>query len=171
MGSSFDAALFGSILGVHDDDVVAIVVVAVFVGAVVFFGYRPLLFTTFDPEVAEASGVRIARVDALLMLVLAVSILATMQVLGVTLVAATLVIPATVARMLTNSFSTMLFLATGIGAATGFVGMNLSYHLDVQSGPTIVLVGATLFTAVFVISGSSGLRRVAATAATRGSAG
>ena len=69
------------------------------------------------------------------MLVLAVSILATMQVLGVTLVAATLVIPATVARMLTDSFSRMLFLATGIGAVTGFVGMNLSYHLDVQSGP------------------------------------
>ena len=102
---------------------------------VVFFGYRRLLFTTFDPEVAEASGVRTARVDALLMVVLATSILATMQVLGVTLIAATLVIPATVARMLTNSFSRMLFLATGIGAVTGFVGMNLSYHLDVQSGP------------------------------------
>ena len=55
--------------------------------------YRPLLFTTFDPEVAEASGVNTARVDALLMLVLAASILATMKVLGVTLVAAALVIP------------------------------------------------------------------------------
>ena len=69
------------------------------------------------------------------MVVLAASILATMQVLGVTLIAATLVIPPTVARMLTNSFSRMLWLATAIGAACGFVGMNLSYHLDVQSGP------------------------------------
>ena len=56
----------------------------------------------------------------------------------------------------------MLFLAAGIGGATGFAGMNLSYHLDVQSGPTIVLVGATLFAAVFVISGGRRLRRVAA---------
>ena len=68
-----------------------------------------------------------------------------MQVLGVTLIAATLVIPAVVARMLTNSFSRMLWLSTVIGAVCGFVGMNLSYHLDVQSGPTIVLVAARRF--------------------------
>jgi len=160
-GQSFDAALFGSILGVGTLDVWAIIALTAFVAAVVFFGYRQLLFTTFDPEVAEASGVPTARVDAVLILVLAISILATMQVLGVTLIAATLVIPATVARMLTNSFSRMLFLATGIGALTGFVGMNLSYHLDIQSGPTIVLVGATLFTVVFAATGTRGRRRTA----------
>jgi ABC-type Mn2+/Zn2+ transport system permease subunit len=54
-----------------------------------------------------------------------------------------------------------LFLATGIGAATGFAGMNLSYHLDVQSGPTIVLVGAVMFAAVFVFSGGRRLGRTA----------
>lgn len=155
-GRSFDAALFGSILGVDTNDVAAISVVAICVIATVFFGYRKLLFTTFDPEVAEASGVNTARVEALLMLMLAASILATMQILGVTLIAATLVIPATVARMLTNSFSRMLILASIIGAVTGFVGMNLSYHLDVQSGPTIVLVGATLFAVVFIVTGTRG---------------
>ena len=160
-GRSFDAALFGSILGVSRSDVWAVIAVTVAVALVVFFCYRQLLFTTFDPEVAEASGVRTARLDALLMLVLAGAILATMQVLGVTLVAAVLVIPPTIARMLTNSFSRMLFLSTGIGAFTGFVGMNLSYHLDVQSGPTIVLVGAALFAFVFAITGTRGLRRTA----------
>ncbi|HUR18402.1 MAG TPA: metal ABC transporter permease [Acidimicrobiales bacterium] len=160
-GRSFDAALFGSILGVSRADVLAVVAVAVVVAVVVFFGYRQLLFTTFDPEVAEASGVRTARLDALLMLVLAAAILATMQVLGVTLIAATLVIPPTIARMLTNSFSRMLFLSSGIGAVTGFVGMNLSYHLDVQSGPTIVLVGAALFAVVFAATGAKGLGRAA----------
>ena len=158
-GQSFDAALFGSVLGVGTDDVLAIAGVTVLVSAVVFFAYRPLLFTTFDPEVAEASGVPTARVDALLMLVLAATILATMQVLGVTLIAATLVIPATVARMLTDSFSRMLLLAAGIGAITGFVGMNLSYHIDVQSGPTIVLVGASLFAVAFAASGRRGRMR------------
>lgn len=161
-GQSFDAALFGSILGVGTDDVWAILAVTVLVSGVVFFAYRPLLFTAFDPEVAEASGVPTARIDALLMLVLAATILATMQVLGVTLIAATLVIPATVARMLTDSFSRMLLLAAGIGATTGFVGMNLSYHLDIQSGPTIVLVGAVLFAAVFAFSGPLRPRRTAA---------
>ncbi|MGH9178365.1 MAG: metal ABC transporter permease [Acidimicrobiales bacterium] len=159
-GRNFDAALFGSILGVGREDVWAIAAITVAVVLIVFFGYRRLLFTTFDPEVAAASGVRTARIDAVLMLVLAVSILATMQVLGVTLIAATLVIPATVARMLTNSFSRMLVLATLIGAVTGFAGMNLSYHLDVQSGPTIVLVGAVLFALVFAATGVRGLRRM-----------
>jgi manganese/iron transport system permease protein/iron/zinc/copper transport system permease protein len=162
-GASFDAALFGSILGVSTQDIVVISCIAAVAAALVFLRYRTLLFATFDPEVAEASGVRTARIDAVLMLVLAAAILATMQVIGVTLIAAMLVIPAVVARMLTSSFSTMLWAATLIGAACGFVGMNLSYHLDVQSGPTIVLVGAALFALVFALTGPRRLRRRAGT--------
>ena len=158
-GANFDAALFGSILGVSAEDVIVIACVTAAAAAFVFFGYRRLLFTTFDPEVADATGVRTARMDALLMVVLAASILVTMQVIGVTLIAAMLVIPAVVSRMLTNSFSTMLWSATLIGAACGFVGMNLSYQLDVQSGPTIVLVGAALFALVFLLTGPRRLRR------------
>ena len=158
-GANFDAALFGSILGVSAEDVIVIACVTAAAVAFVFFGYRRLLFTTFDPEVADATGVRTARMDSLLMVVLAASILVTMQVIGVTLIAAMLVIPAVVSRMLTNSFSTMLWSATLIGAACGFVGMNLSYQLDVQSGPTIVLVGAALFALVFLLTGPRRLRR------------
>jgi len=149
---SLDAALFGSILGVSPTDVRVVTGVAVLAVATVFGGYRALLFTTFDPEVAEASGVRTARVDAVLMLVLAVSILATMKVLGVVLIAATLVIPAVVARMLTDSFARMLWLSAAVGAGSGFVGMNLSYHLDVSSGAAIVLVGAAVFGLVFALA-------------------
>lgn len=149
-GRSFDAALFGSILGVQPSDVIGVAAVLVGVVAIVFFAYRTLLFTTFDPEVATASGVRTGVVDAVLTVALAASILATMQVLGVTLVAATVVIPPSIARMVTNSFSRMLWLSTAIGAISGFVGMNLSYHLDVPSGPAIVLVSGVAFAAVFV---------------------
>jgi ABC-type Mn2+/Zn2+ transport system permease subunit len=156
-GANFDAALFGSVLGVSGGDVLAVLLVTVLAAALIFLRYRALLFTTFDPEVAEVSGVNVARLDALLVVALAASILVTMQVLGVTLIAATLVIPATVARMLTDAFGRMLVLATLIGAACGFVGMNLSYHLDVQSGPTIVLVGATLFAVVFVATRAPGV--------------
>jgi manganese/iron transport system permease protein/iron/zinc/copper transport system permease protein len=152
---SFDAALFGSILGVGLADVVGIAAVSVFAGLVVFFGYRRLLFTTFDPEVAAASGVRVARVDALLMLVLATAIIATMQVVGATLLAAMLVIPPTTARLLTHRFSRMLWLSTALGAVCGFVGMNLSYHLDWKSGPTIVLVGAAMFVVALVATRAS----------------
>ncbi len=158
-GQSFDAALFGSILGVSTTDVLTLAGVALFAAAVVFLQYRPLLFTTFDAEVAEASGVRTARVEALLMVVLALTILSTMQVLGVTLVAASVVIPAVVARMLTDSFSRMLLLATAIGGACGFIGMNASYHANVQSGPTIVLTGAAFFIVVFAWSSLRAERR------------
>jgi len=158
---SIDAAIFGSVLGVTVADVWVVAGVAVAAGLVVFFFYRKLLFTTFDPEVADVSGVNTARMDALLMLLLSVSILATMKVLGVVLIAAVLVIPAVVARMLTNSFARMLWLSTLIGAVCGFVGMVLSYHLDVSSGATIVLVGASLFTVVFALTGRHGRRRVA----------
>ncbi|MBW3558085.1 MAG: metal ABC transporter permease [Actinobacteria bacterium] len=158
-GKSPDAYLFGNVLAVDRGQVVLVVAVSLLAVAVVFFGYRPLLFSTFDPEVADASGVRTARVDALLMLVLAATILATMNVLGVTLVAATLVIPAVVARMLTNSFSRMLVLSSAIGAVSGFTGMVLSYHLDIPSGPMIVLTGSALFAGVFAVSGRRGRGR------------
>ena len=160
-GRSFEAQLFGSILGVSPADVITVVLVAVAVGVAVALAYRPLLFTTFDPEVAEVSGVPVARMDALLMLLLAASILVTMQVVGATLVAAALVIPPTVARMLTSSFPRMLLGSTAIGAAMGFVGMNVSYHVDVQSGPSIVLVGAAVFGLTFVVTGAQGRRRAA----------
>jgi ABC-type Mn2+/Zn2+ transport system permease subunit len=160
-----DAALFGNVLGVTREDVWIVLGVSAFALAVVVLRYRSLLFVTFDPEVAEASGVPVARIDALLMLVLAASILATMNVMGVTLIAAALVVPAVVARMITSSFSTMLWLSTLVGAVCGFVGMNLSYHLDVASGPTIVLVGAALFGLSLLVSGARGRQRIAGVAA------
>lgn len=152
-GRNADALLFGNVLGVTNADVWFVLGVALVAVAVVFVCYRPLLFTTFDPEVAAATGVRTAWVDALLMIVLSATVLATMSVMGVTLIAATLVVPAVVARMLTDSFSTMLWLAALVGAVSGFVGMNASYHLDVASGPTIVLVSAAFFIVVFVVGG------------------
>jgi ABC-type Mn2+/Zn2+ transport system permease subunit len=97
--------------------------------------------------------VRTAWIDALLMVVLSATVLATMNVMGVTLIAATLVVPAVVARMLTDSFSKMLGLSAVIGAASGFIGMNASYHLDVASGPTIVLTAAAFFIVAYVFGG------------------
>ena len=159
---SIDAAIFGSVLGVTMADVWVVAGVTVAAALVVVCFYRKLLFTTFDAEVADVSGVNTARMDALLMLLLSVSILATMKVLGVVLIAAILVIPSVVARMLTNSFARMLWLSTLIGAVCGFVGMTVSYHLDISSGATIVLVGATLFAGVFAVTGPRGRRRAAA---------
>jgi len=158
-GPSFDAALFGSIIGVADTDIWVLAGVTVFTMIVVLGRYRALLFSTFDPEVADVSGVRVARTDALLMLVLSAAILSTLTIIGVTLVAATLVIPAVVARMLTDSFSRMLWVSSVIGASGGFIGMNLSYHLNVPSGTTIVLIDAAAFCLVLMVTGGRSMRR------------
>ncbi|MEU5261115.1 metal ABC transporter permease [Amycolatopsis sp. NPDC021455] len=152
-GPSFDAALFGSIVGVRTTDVVVVGVVAALTGVAVLVRYRALQFTTFDPEVATASGVAVARMDVLLMSVLSLAVLTTLTVIGVTLVAAALVVPAVIARMIARPFAKVLPLAAGIGAVTGFAGMNLSYHVDVPSGTTIVLVGAALFALTYLVTG------------------
>ena len=159
-GRNADALLFGNVLGVTWADVWLIVGVSIAAVLFIGFGYRQLLFTTFDAEVAQATGVRTGLVDALLMVLLSATVLATMNVMGVTLIAANLVVPAVVARMLTDSFGRMLGYAGVIGAVSGFVGMNASYHLDVASGPTIVLTAAAFFIVAF--AGGGTLRRRAA---------
>jgi ABC-type Mn2+/Zn2+ transport system permease subunit len=93
------------------------------------------------------------------MVVLSLAILATLTVIGVTLVAAMLVIPAVIARMLTDSFGRMLAYSTVIGTLCGLIGMYLSYYAGVPSGTMIVLVGAALFIVVLAATGGRGLRR------------
>jgi manganese/iron transport system permease protein/iron/zinc/copper transport system permease protein len=161
---NIDAVLFGSILGITTIDVLGVAAVGVLSAAVVFFGYRTLVFCTFDPEVAEASGIRTGRADALLMAVIAVAVLTTMGVLGVVLVSAALVIPAATARLVTDRFSRMLVLGSVLGALTGAVGMVLSYHLDVSSGAAIVLVAAGCFSVAYLVRSRS--RRPARTVQT-----
>ena len=116
---------------------------------IVFVRYRPLLFSTFDPEVAEVSGVRTAWIDLLLALMLASTITVTMNVVGVVLIAAMLVIPPVIARVLTDSFHRMLWISVATGAACGFVGVYLSYYLDWPSGATVVLTAAALFVVAY----------------------
>jgi len=142
---SFDAALFGNILGITPEDVGVVVGVTTMTAAIIFFLYKQLLFTTFDAEVARVYGVKTEWVDTLFALVLAAALIVSMQILGVTLIAAALVIPAITARLLTDSFNRMILLSTLIGAFTGLAGMYLSYYVDVASGATIVLLQATLF--------------------------
>jgi manganese/iron transport system permease protein/iron/zinc/copper transport system permease protein len=153
---SIEATVFGSVLGVSNTDLWIIVAVAVITSVIVVALYRPLLFTTFDPEVADVYGVNTARIDALLMLLLSFAILASMKVLGVTLIAAALVVPPVIARMLTDSFKQMLVLSSGLGALGGLIGMYLSYHLDISSGATIVLVEFAAFLVTYAVTGRPG---------------
>ncbi|MBI1820956.1 MAG: metal ABC transporter permease [Nitrospirae bacterium] len=147
---NFEAALFGNILGVTWGDVWIILSVFILASGVIFILYKQLLFTTFDEETARVYGVSTAWVDTFFSLILAASIIASMQTLGVTLIAAAIVIPAITARQLTDSFHKMLLLSMIIGALTSVFGMYASYYLDVASGASIVLFAAATFSAVLV---------------------
>ena len=144
---SFDAALFGNILGVSQTDLLAIAGVTIAAFILIFLLYRRLLFTTFDPDVAPFYGVQTGGVDALFSLILAGAIVVSMQVMGVTLIAAAIVIPPVTARLLTDDFARFTILSVTIGAVCGFVGLYLSYYVDVSSGANIVLVMAAVFVA------------------------
>jgi ABC-type Mn2+/Zn2+ transport system permease subunit len=149
---NFEAALFGNVLGVTTADVLVVAGVALATGCIVFFRYRTLLFATFDPEVAEVSGVGTKGVDATMAIVLASTITATMNVVGVMLIAAVLVIPPVIARLLTDSFHRMLWISVATGAACGFVGVYLSYYLNWSSGATVVITASVLFVGAYVLA-------------------
>lgn len=155
---SFDAALFGNILGVTNTDIVAILIVACTAGLVIFVGYKHFLFSTFDPDIARFYGVQTGWVDTAFSIILAATIVVSMQIMGVTLIAAAVVIPPSIARLLTDRFKVMWFISTALGGLCGFGGVYLSYYIDVSSGATVVLFSATLFVLSLLYSGLRGLR-------------
>lgn len=149
---NFDAALFGNILGVTPDDVLVIAVMTVVVCLLILLLYKQLLFTTFDSAVAQVYGVHTEWVETLFALALAATLIASMQVMGVTLIAAALVVPAITARLLTDNFNRMVALSVGIGALSGLGGMLISFYADIASGASIVLLQATLFVCAISIA-------------------
>jgi ABC-type Mn2+/Zn2+ transport system permease subunit len=156
---NFESALFGNILGVTPEDLIAIGAVSAAIGLAVFFGYKQLLFATFDPEIAPIYGVPTRWVDAAFALALAATIVACMNVVGVTLIAAAIVIPPAAARLLTDSFGRLMILSLLFGAACGFAGMFISYYGDFASGPAIILLAAGVFGVIYLATEVRGSRR------------
>jgi len=147
-----EAALFGNILGVGWADAAIVSAVAALVGVMMFAWYRPLLFSSFDPEVANISGVSVAFADNVLSIMLAGTVVAGMTVLGATLMPAALVIPPVVARLLTERFGAMLGLSGLLGSLAGLVGVYLSFYLDVSSGAAVVFVNTAAFALAYLMS-------------------
>jgi manganese/iron transport system permease protein len=145
--------LFGNILAVSGTDLAVIVGLGVIVAIAVVLLFRPLLYSAFDPVVAEASGIPVPFVDYTLLVLLALTIIVSLESVGIVLVAALLVTPAAAAAQLTKRFVPMMAVAVCIGAFCSVGGLYLSYYVQAASGATIVL----LATAVFFIA--MGLRR------------
>jgi manganese/iron transport system permease protein len=144
--------LFGNILAIDRRDIIIIAVLATAVLLVVLALYKELLFSSFDPVSAGASGLPVDALSYTLLVILAVTIIVSLQAAGIILVAALLVTPAATAYQLTNRFGPMMGISASIGVGAGIVGLYLSYYLNVASGSSIVLVATACFFIAMAVS-------------------
>ncbi len=152
--------LFGEILAISPTDLIALSVLAAIVLAIVAVLWKELLYATFDPLGAAASGLRIGLLDDLFLALIAMTIVVSLQAVGIILVVAMLVTPAATAQLLTQRFGRLMAIATAIGVVAPIVGLYLSFWVNTASGATIVLVETGVFLAVLVVGPRTGwLRR------------
>jgi manganese/iron transport system permease protein len=137
--------LFGEILGIGTTDLVAVVALATIVLAVTGLFWKELLYATFDPLGAAAAGLPVTRLDYLFLALIALTIVISLQAVGIILVVAMLVTPAATGQLLARSFGRLVLVAVAIGIAAPVAGLYLSFWLNAASGATIVLVETGIF--------------------------
>ncbi len=142
--------LFGNILGVSPADLTVDIVIASLVLLCVALAFRPLVFASFDPVVARAAGVSVVVLDYVLLVLLALTIVVSLESIGIVLVAALLVTPAAAAAQVTRRFVPMLVTSIAIGIGSCVAGLLLSYYAAAASGATIVLVATLAFFVLFI---------------------
>ena len=139
------AFLFGDILTVSSSDLWAMylgVLIAVFL---ICYNWSSLLLVTIDEDLAKAEGVNTLNINLLFTFILTIVVAISIQIIGLLLITAMLIIPAAASRRLANSPETMALVATFIGIVSVILGVMLSVEIDAPSGPSIVLVSAILF--------------------------
>jgi manganese transport system permease protein len=149
--------VFGNILGVSTGDLIQVAILAVVAIAVLLIKRRDLTLYAFDPTHAHAIGLSPRMLGAVLLGLLAVTAVVALQVVGVVLVVALLIIPGATAFLLTERFGRMLVIAPITAAASAVTGIYLSYWLDVASGGMIVLVQGVLFALAFLFAPRHGV--------------
>ena len=143
--------LFGDILSVGRGDLWLILGLAFVIALAVVLLWRGLLYTSFDPVVAQASGISAEWYEYALLVMLALTIIVSLQSVGIILVAALLVTPAAAAYQLTSRFVPMMVLSAVLGSVSTVGGLYLSYYLGSSSGATIVLLATCLFFASMAV--------------------
>jgi manganese/iron transport system permease protein len=132
--------LFGDVLGVSEADVWASVGIGLLVLLALVLFQKELLLVAFDEDMAEAMGLPVWVINLGLLILIALTIVVSLQAVGNILVLAMLVTPAAAARLWTDRLLVMMGLSAGFGALAGCVGLFLSFHTDLAAGGTIVLV-------------------------------
>jgi manganese/iron transport system permease protein len=149
--------LFGYLLSIGAEDLLALALLGGLVLAVVIVLWKELLYATFDPLGAAASGLRVDLLEYLFLALVAVTIVVSLQAVGIILVVAMLVTPAATAQLLTVRFRNLMAIAVAVGVGGAIVGLYVSYWLDAATGATIVLLETALFLAALVLGPRTGV--------------
>jgi manganese/iron transport system permease protein len=144
--------LFGDVLGISFADLISLAVLASLLLLIVWVLWKELLFATFDPLGAGAAGLPVRRLDDLLLILIAVTIVVSLQAVGIVLVVAMITTPAATAQLLVKRFGQMIALAALIGVTSSIVGLYVSYALDIASGASIVLTETFAFLVALLIT-------------------
>jgi ABC-type Mn2+/Zn2+ transport system permease subunit len=137
--------LFGNVLGISERDLLLVAALGGTVVLTIILFYKELLLLSFDPTVAEAMGYPVQALNYLLLALIALTIVISIQAVGIILVVALLVTPSATAYLLTERFFRMMVLGVLLAALAAVIGLYLSYYLNVASGAAIVLVSTCLF--------------------------
>jgi manganese/iron transport system permease protein len=149
--------LFGNVLGVSSNDLLLTAILGTIILTVTLICYKPFLVITFDPLLANILRLPVTFLRNLLLVLLALTIVTSMQTVGVGLVAAMLVTPGATAYLLTKRLPAMMALAAVFGAFASLIGLYISYYLNIASGSTIVLTATSFFLLAFLFSPRKGL--------------
>lgn len=149
--------LFGNVLAIGPGELVNLLVLAALVLGTVAVLWKELLYATFDPLGAAASGIPVGRLEYVFLALVALAIVVSLQAVGIILVVAMLVTPAAAAQLLTVRFARLMAGAAAIGIASAVAGLYLSFWLDVASGATIVLVETVVFLLVLGLGPRTGV--------------
>jgi ABC-type Mn2+/Zn2+ transport system permease subunit len=137
--------LFGSIISVSAADLWLSGIMAAVVLLAVLLLFKELLFITFDPDMAQVAGLPAARLQLLLLGLIALTVVLSLKVVGIVLVSALIVTPAATAYQLTEEFRAMMAISVAVGVVASVGGLLLSYWLNTGSGSTIVLLATAIF--------------------------
>jgi manganese/iron transport system permease protein len=149
--------LLGNVLGIGIGDLVQVAILGAVVLAVVLVIRKELLFATFDPLGAAASGLPVARLEYLLLALLGVTIVVSIQAVGIIMVVAMLVTPAATAQLLVIRFGRMMVVSVVVASVSAVAGLYLSFYLNLASGASIVLVETLFFGIALVFGPKTGL--------------
>jgi manganese/iron transport system permease protein len=149
--------LLGNVLGIGIGDLVQVAILGGVVLTIVLVLRKELLFSTFDPLGAAASGLPVAGLEYMLLALLGVTIVVSIQAVGIIMVVAMLVTPAATAQLVVVRFNQMMALGAVLAAISAIVGLYASFYLNLASGASIVLVETIFFVVALLIGPRSGL--------------